>query len=47
MQLLVSFLESLHEAFLFVDQYLGPIKLASTLVVTLKSIDKGEEEMGV
>ena len=33
-------------AFLFVDQYLGPIKLAPTLVVTLKSVDKGEEEMG-
>ena len=45
-QLLVLFLESLHEAFLFVDQYLGPIKLAPTLVVTLKSVDKGEEEMG-
>ena len=36
----------LHGAFLFVDQYLGPIKLAPTLVVTLKSVDKGEEEMG-
>ena len=33
-------------AFLFVNKYLEPTKLASTKVVTLKSIDKGEEEMG-
>ena len=33
-------------AFPFVSKYLGPIKLASTKVVTLKSKDKGEEEMG-
>ena len=33
-------------AFLFVNKYLEPTKLASTRVVTLKSVDKGEEEMG-
>ena len=33
-------------AFLFVSQYLGSIKLTPILMVTPKSVDKGEEEMG-
>ena len=33
-------------AFLFVSQYLGSIELTPIMMVTPKSVDKGEEEMG-